>query len=200
MKVRGFVPKNKPKNWLKQLEKILYILKKNNCFHSDIKPDNLLVNKKKIILIDFAQSIKISDLKKNLFFKKKNFYDQYSKNRINLSINKNSILSNDIRVLVLWNEKYEKQIDNKIKYNRNIQIIDKIKIRKDFYKDIYKDRIFWIDQFYNKKISKTSDKLKNNIFVYIIRSLKPIFKSNKMIFSDENKIVDHKIFSFKKKN
>ena len=39
--------KNRPKNWLKQLEKILLILKKNNCFHSDIKPDNLLVNKKK---------------------------------------------------------------------------------------------------------------------------------------------------------
>lgn len=191
--------KNKPKNWSKQLEKILYILKKNNCFHSDIKPDNLLVNKKKLFLIDFAQSMKISDLKKNIFFKKRIFYDQYSKNRINLSIHKNLILSNDIRVLVLWNEKYEKQIDNKIKNNRNIKIIDKIKLRKNFYKDIYKDRIFWIDQFYNKKISKTSDKLKNNIFVYIIRSLNPIFKSNKMIFSNEYKIVDHKIFSFKKK-
>ena len=73
----------------KQLKKILYVLKKNNCFHSDIKPDNLLLNKKKLVLIDFAQSIKISDLKKDVFFKKRIFFDQYSINRINLSIEKN---------------------------------------------------------------------------------------------------------------
>ena len=35
--------KNKPIDWKKQLKKILIILKKNNCLHSDIKPDNLLV-------------------------------------------------------------------------------------------------------------------------------------------------------------
>ena len=43
--------KNKPYNWSKQLRKILYCLKKNNCFHSDIKPDNLLVKNNKLILI-----------------------------------------------------------------------------------------------------------------------------------------------------
>ena len=40
------------------------ILKKIIVFHSDIKPDNLLVKNKRLYLIDFAQSIKISDLKK----------------------------------------------------------------------------------------------------------------------------------------
>ncbi|MDC2997461.1 hypothetical protein OAY51_02545 [Candidatus Pelagibacter sp.] len=39
--------KNKPYNWKKQLQLILKQLKKNNCFHSDIKPENLLVKKKK---------------------------------------------------------------------------------------------------------------------------------------------------------
>ncbi len=190
---------NKPKNWVEQLEKILYTLKKKNCFHSDIKPDNLLVNKKKLVLIDFAQSIKISDLKKDVFFKKRIFFDQYSKNRIKLSIEKNLILSNDLRVVVVWNQKNQFKIEKKIKQNKNIFIIDKIKLRKNFYTDIFKDRIFWVDQFYNKKISKNTNKLANNIYVYVVKSINPIFKLNKMIFSKENRIVDHKIFMFKKK-
>ena len=190
--------KNKIKNWPKQLKKILYILKKNNCFHSDIKPDNLLVNQKKLVLIDFAQSIKISDLKKGKFFKKRIFFDQYSTNRINLSIEKNLIFSNDLRVLVVWNQKNQKKIEKKIKQNKNISIIDKIKLRKNFHTDIFKDRIFWVDQFYDKKINKNTNKLANNIYVYIIKSINPIFKLNKMIFSKENRIVDHKIFKFKK--
>ena len=189
---------NKPKNWSEQLEKILYILKKNNCLHSDIKPDNLLVNKKKLILIDFAQSTKISDLKKDVFLKKRIFFDQYSKNRINLSIGKNIVLSNDLRIIVVWNQKNQNKIEKKIKQNKNIFIIDKIKLRKNFYTDIFKDRIFWVDQFYNKKISKNTNKLGSNIYVYVVKSINPIFKLNKMIFSDENRIVDHKMFTFKK--
>ena len=191
--------KNKPHNWLNQLKKILYILKKNNCLHSDIKPDNLLVKKGKLTLIDFAQSIKITDLKKNIFYKKRIFFDQYAFNRIGLSIEKNLILSNDLRVLVVWDQKNNYQIEKKIKKNRDILIIDKIKIRKNFYIDNFKDRIFWIDQFYNKKISKNTNKLKNNIYVYIIKSIDPVFKPNKMIFTKDERIVDHKIFSFKKK-
>ena len=189
---------NKPKNWSEQLEKILYILKKNNCLHSDIKPDNLLVNKKKLILIDFAQSTKISDLKKDVFLKKRIFFDQYSKNRINLSIGKNIVLSNDLRIIVVWNQKNQNNIEKKIKQNKNIFIIDKIKLRKNFYTDIFKDRIFWVDQFYNKKISKNTNKLGSNIYVYVVKSINPIFKLNKMIFGDENRIVDHKMFTFKK--
>jgi len=189
---------NKPKNWSEQLEKILYILKKNNCLHSDIKPDNLLVNKKKLVLIDFAQSIKISDLKKSIFLKKRIFFDQYSKNRINLSIGKNIVLSNDLRIIVVWNQKNQNKIEKKIMQNKNTFIIDKIKLRKNFYTDIFKDRIFWVDQFYNKKISKNTNKLGSNIYVYVVKSINPIFKLNKMIFSDENRIVDHKMFTFKK--
>ena len=190
---------NKPKNWQNQLKDILQHLKKNNCLHSDIKPDNLLVKNKKLFLIDFAQSIKITDLKKKIFLKKRIFFNKYSANRIGLSIKKNLLLSNDLRVLVIWNEKNQSEIEKKIISNKNFLIIDKIKLRKNFYTDIYKDRIFWIDQFYNKKISKNTNKLKNDIFVYIIKSINPTFKSNKMIFTKQNKIVDHKVFNFKKK-
>ncbi len=191
--------KNKPSNWPKQLKKILLILKKNNCFHSDIKPDNLLVKKKKLVLIDFAQSIKITDLKKNIYKKKRIFFDEYSFNRINLSIGTNLIISNDLRVLVVWDQKNNDKIEKKILQNKDISIIDKIKIRKNFYIDNFKDRIFWIDQFYDKKINKNTNKLKNDIYVYIIKSVNPVFKLNKMIFSKDHRIVDHKIFLFKKK-
>ena len=38
------------------------------------------------------------------------------------------------------------------------------------------------------------------IFLFILSKVSnPIFKSNKMIFTKENRIVDHKIFAFKKK-
>ena len=190
---------NKPKDWVNQLSKILNYLKKKNCFHSDIKPDNLLVKNKKLFLIDFAQSIKISDLKKDTFLKKRIFFDQYSINRVGLSIENNSLLSNDLRILVIWNSKNQKLIERKIEHNKNLLIIDKIKLRKNFYTDICKDRIYWIDQFYNKKISKNTNKLKNNIFVYVIKSINPIFKLNKMIFTNKNRVVDHKIFIFKRK-
>jgi uncharacterized protein YejL (UPF0352 family) len=151
-----------------------------------------------LVLIDFAQSIKISDLAKNKFLKKRIFFDEYSVNRINLSINKNQIYSNDLRVLVIWKLKYDIKIQKKIRENKYISVIDKIKIRKNFYDDIFKNKVFWIDQFYNKKINKNTSKLNDDIFVYIIRSINPIFKSNKMIFTKEEKIVDDKIFKFKK--
>ena len=191
--------KNKPKNWKKQLKRILNVLKKNNCFHSDIKQENLLVKKNKLILIDFAQSTKISDLKKNIFKKNRIFFDQYSINRINLSINKNSIHSNDLRVMMIWKSNHYLKIEKKIQKNKNLQILDKIKIRKNFFKNFSKDRIYWLDQFYNKDIGKHSDKLKDNIFVYIIQSINPVFKKNHMIFENQERIVDDKIFKFKKK-
>ena len=103
-------------------------------------------------------------------------------------------------MLVIWNEKNQSEIEKKIIQNKNFLIIDKIKLRKNFYTDIYKDRIFWIDQFYNKKISKNTNKLKNDIFVYIIKSINPTFKSNKMIFTKQNKIVDHKEYLILKKS
>ena len=190
--------KNKPINWRYQLKQILKILKKINCFHSDIKPDNLLVKNKKITLIDFAQSTKITNLKKDIFLKKRIFYDEYAINRIDLSINKNVIFSNDLRTLLIWKKKYQNFIENKINANKHIKIIDKIKIKKNFYKEKFKNRIFWVDQFYNKDVSKKSEKLKDDIFVYIIQSIDPKFKSKKMIFSKEKRIVDDKIFEFKK--
>ena len=145
---------NKPQDWPKQLNKILNILKKNNCFHSDINPQNVLVKNNKLKLIDFDQCLKISDLKKNIFLKTRVFYDQYAFNRINLSINQNVISSNDLRILIVWDPRKMAQIEKEIYRNRNIQIIDKTKIKKNFYHEDYKDRIYWIDQFYNKKISK----------------------------------------------
>ncbi len=190
--------RNMPKNWQFQLRKILKRLNKSNCFHSDIKPDNLLVNKNKIILIDFSQSIKISDLRKNKFKKKRIFFDEYSINRISLSIQKNVIFSNDLRVLVIWEPSKQSHIEKNINLNKHISIIDKIKISKNFYKNVFKDRIYWIDQFYNKKVSKKTNKLKKYIFVYILKSINPVFKINKMIFTNEMRTVDDKIFKFKK--
>ena len=65
--------RNKPHDWPKQLNKILHILKKNNCFHSDINPQNVLVKNNKLKLIDFDQCLKISDLKRNIFLKTRVF-------------------------------------------------------------------------------------------------------------------------------
>ena len=159
--------KNKPLNWQKQLKLIIKYLKKNNCIHADIKPANLLVKNRKLKLIDFSQSMKFSDLKKNIFPKNRIFYDDYSINRINLSINKNLIYSNDLRVLIVWEPKNQKEVESKIKKNKNLSIIDKIKIKKNFYINISKDRIYWIDQFYNKKISKGTKKLKK-IYMFML--------------------------------
>ena len=191
--------KNKPIDWKRQLKKILIILKRNDCFHSDIKPDNLLVKDKKLTLIDFAQSLSIKKLNSNFFLKKRIFYDDYAINRINLSINTNVVLSNDLRTMVIWDTKYQKFIEKKLNQNKNLKIIDKIKIKQNFYKEKFKNRIFWVDQFYNKNVSKKSEKLKNNIYVYILQSLNPVFKIKKMIFNQEKRIVDEKIFEFKKK-
>ena len=190
--------KNAPNNWPFQLKKILNVLKKNNCLHSDIKPDNLLVKNNKLKLIDFAQSCLISNLKKDIFLKKRIFFDEYSFKRINLSINKNLITSNDLRTIFIWDTKNQNFVEKKIKKNKNIEIIDKIKIEKNFFTEKYKDRIFWVDQFYNKNVSKKSEKLKDNIFVYVVKSINPIFKSHTMIFEKEKKFVDDKIFVFKK--
>jgi hypothetical protein len=189
---------NKPNNWKTKLKKILFLLKKNNCHHSDINPNNLLVKKNELKLIDFAQSMKTSDLEKSIFLKKRIFYDDFSINRINLSINENLICSNDLRVLVIWNLKHKDRIEKKLKQNSKLDIIDKIKAKKNFYNDIYKDRIFWLDQFYNRNINLSSEKLDRDIFIYIVKSINPIYKLNKMFFSSQRRVVDDNLFRFKK--
>ena len=92
------------------------------------------------------------------------------------------ILSNDLRTLIIWKKKYQNFIEKKINANRYIKIIDKIKIKKNFYKEKFNNRIFWVDQFYNKDVSKKSEKLKDDIFVFIIQSIDPVFKLKKNDF------------------
>jgi len=45
---------NLPTDWESQRDHILQTLKENNCRHNDIKPDELLVHKNKIKIIDFG--------------------------------------------------------------------------------------------------------------------------------------------------
>ncbi len=189
---------NLPGNWENQLQKIIKILKKNNCFHGDINSENLLVKNKKLKLIDFSQSTKNSG-KNIIYLKKRMFFDDYAKNRIEISINKAFYNSNDLRTLVIWNKFNNNIIDKEILKNSKLKIVDKILISKNCYEDIYKDRIFWLDQFYNRPIDRGTPKLKSDIFCYIIVSKNPIFKLNKMLFTNEKRVVDENIFKFKKK-
>ena len=88
--------KNLPKNWESQIKKILKILKKNNCLHGDITVNNLVVKNKSISLIDFAQATQIKKFKEK---KKRTFDDDYTLNRISLTLNQTEINSNDLRTL-----------------------------------------------------------------------------------------------------
>ena len=141
------------------LEKELLEKLKNNFGYDSFRLEqqeiiqNVLVKNNKLKLIDFDQCLKISDLKRNIFLKTRVFFDEYSFNRINLSINQNIISSNDLRILIVWDPKKIGQIEKEIYRNKNIQIIDKTKIKKKFYHEDYKDRIYWIDQ-YNKNNKK----------------------------------------------
>ena len=189
---------NAPSDWKKQLDKILILLKKNNCFHGDINPGNILVKNKKLKLIDFAQSSKY--LGKDIsILKKRMFYDTFSKSRIDLFLSKIDYISNDLRTMVIWNKNNTKYIEKEISKSKHLSIIDKILVSKNCYEDIYKDRIFWLDKFYNRPIDRNTSKLKNDIICYIILSKKPTFKLCKMYFTGEHRFVDLNIFKFKMK-
>ncbi len=127
------------------------------------------------------------------------FFDKYAENRIALSIKKSFFNSNDLRSIIVWDKKNIGLIEKEILHNPNLKVLDKIYISKNFYEDIYKDKIFWLDQFYNRFIDRKSPKLKTDIYCYIVVSKKPIFKSNKMFFTKDYRIVDNNIFIFKKK-
>ena len=188
--------KNLPQNWEKQLKDIQKILIKNDCFHGDITPNNIVSKNKKISLIDFAQA---THIKKFNIRKKRIFDDFYCINRISLMLNYKKIISNDLRILTIWNSKHEKYIRKKITNHKKLQIIDRIQFSKNFYKDIRKDRILWLDNFYNRYIDRKTNKLKNSITCYLILNKNPIFKKEKMIFTHETRIIDSDIFNFKKK-
>ena len=188
--------KNLPQNWEKQLKDIQKILIKNDCFHGDITPNNIVSKNKKISLIDFAQA---THIKKFNIRKKRIFDDFYCINRISLMLNYKKIISNDLRILTIWNSKHEKYIRKKITNHKKLQIIDRIQFSKNFYKDIRKDRILWLDNFYNRYIDRKTNKLKNPITCYLILNKNPIFKKEKMIFTHETRIIDSDIFNFKKK-
>ena len=187
--------KNLPKNWESQIKKILKILKKNNCLHGDITVNNLVVKNKSISLIDFAQATQIKKFKEK---KKRTFDDDYALNRISLTLNQTEINSNDLRTLVIWNSKNDKKIKDIIKKNKKFKIIDHIKFSKNFYKDLYNDRIMWLDSFYNRYIDRKTPKLKQAISCYIILNLSPIFRKEKMIFTHEKRVVDSDTFNLKK--
>jgi hypothetical protein len=189
---------NLPSNWQNQLNKILKCLSQNNCFHGDINSENILVRNKKLKLIDFAQST-IKKGKEIVYLKKRMFFDEYAQNRIAINVNKSSYNSNYLRTLVVWDKSNQKKIDKEIIANPNLKIIDKIFISKNFYEDIYKDKIFWLDKFYNRPIDRNSLKLRKDLYCYIIISKNPIFKLNKMLFTKDERFVDENIFKFKKK-
>lgn len=77
---------NIPSNWKIQMEYILNSLKKHQCSHNDIKPEDILVKDSLIYLIDFGWSTKIGDAIPNHWpdigdefkFSKHNFNDEYS--------------------------------------------------------------------------------------------------------------------------
>ncbi len=147
-------------------------------------------------MVDFAQSCKY--LGKDIsILKKRMFYDHYSKNRIDLFLNKNDYVSNDLRTIVVWDKKKNDLIEKKILKNKKIVVIDKMLISKNCYEDIYKDKIFWLDNFYNRPIDRKTLKLKNDIICYIVQSKNPVFKLHKMFFTSERRIVDSNIFNFK---
>ena len=189
---------NLPKNWLNQLGTILKTLKQNNCFHGDINSENILVKNKKLKLIDFAQSGQIFD-KNIIYIKKRMFFDEYSKNRIDLNLNKIDYRSNDLRTLIVWDKSNEELVDKEIKKNKHFTIIDEILLSKNCYEDVFKDRIFWLDKFYNREIDRNSPKLTKDIICYIILSKKSFFEQKKMLFTNEVRYVDNNIFEFKKK-
>ena len=80
---------NLPQNWEKQLKDIQKILIKNDCFHGDITPNNIVSKNKKISLIDFAQA---THIKKFNIRKKRIFDDFYCINRISLMVNYKKII------------------------------------------------------------------------------------------------------------
>ena len=58
---KPLISKNLPQNWEMQIKKILDKLKEINCSHNDIKPTDLLLLNKKIMIIDFQWASKINE-------------------------------------------------------------------------------------------------------------------------------------------
>ena len=114
------------------IKKILKILKKNNCLHGDIV-NNLVVKNKSISLIDFVKLLKSKNLKK----RKRTFDDDYTSNRISLTLNQTDINSNDLRTFIIYELKNDKIIKNIIKKNKKFKIIDHI-VFQNFYR-LYND-------------------------------------------------------------
>ena len=196
---------NVPKNWRNQLKIILSILKKNGCHHSDLKPSNILVKNNKINIIDFAQSSSIQfsfikKLNKNFYKKNRSYSDEFAIKRVNLLIENDLYISNDLRVMVIWDSKNFFEIFKKIKVNKKINIIDKIDYKKEFFKDITNNSIFWLNLFYNRDVSKLTNKLTKNFTVLIIESINPKFSLNKMFFTNEKRVTDETVIKLKKKN
>ena len=195
---------NVPKNWRNQLKIILSILKKNGCHHSDLKPSNILVKNNKINIIDFAQSSSIQfsfnkKLNKNFYKKNRSYSDEFAIKRVNLLIENDLYISNDLRVMVIWDSKNFFEIFKKIKVNKKINIIDKIDYKKEFFKDITNNSIFWLNLFYNRDVSKLTNKLTKNFTVLIIESINPKFSLNKMFFTNEKRVTDETVIKLKKK-
>jgi serine/threonine protein kinase len=61
MLVKRLITKDKKLNYILQIVCGLEVLHNNNIIHGDVKPENILIRRDKLVLTDFGSSIKVTD-------------------------------------------------------------------------------------------------------------------------------------------
>jgi len=138
--------------WIKKIKKILNNIHKLNILHRDLKPDNIIINDKKVYLIDFGNSI-IGNFDNNvsgtinymcpkslkLFLGYKNIKCNYKSDLWSFCIIIYELIYHHNPFIDKFNEDNYKQYQNKI--INNILIFEKKDISKILYKKNHYDII-----------------------------------------------------------
>ena len=182
---------NAPDDWEEQISAILSLLSTADCHHGDLLPQNILVQDKKLRIIDFATA---SPYTAHSTTKRRTFSDDYAANRLRYLLN-GSPEKTEIHAFVVWNAREASKIEAKIR--GKLEVIDKIALSPRLYQDHFSDRRVWLKHFYNTPYLKGSPKGKEPFCALIVLSKQPDYKPRNRVFSPEMRIVNTEIFDLK---
>ena len=184
---------NAPSDWKEQLGAVVRDLGAANCHHGDLTPPNILVRDGRLSIVDLGQAATLDAVGKT---KKRTLADSCAIKRVNCLMNGIS-RGAEVHVFVIWDRENCDPLEQAI--SERLDIVDKVFLSAQVYRDHFGDRATWVKHFYNVRHLSGSKKGNMPFAALVVLSKNPCYLPRRKIFTSEKRVVNTEIFDLKEK-